>query len=237
MKNRLFDRWQANFLAGLAIVLPAVISIAALLWLFSTVANITDTLLFFLPTTLTHHDHGHGPMYWYWSLAALVLAILLIGCVGVLARYYLGKRLISWVDSALLRVPLLNKIYGAMKQVNDAFSTGNKTAFRTVVMVEYPRAGVYSVGFVTSEQHGEPQMKLGEKVVCVFIPATPNPTSGFLVLLPESKVIKLDMSVADGIKYILSLGSIIPEPLPSLRRELPTAERAAAIDLTTAGHD
>jgi uncharacterized membrane protein len=211
VKKSLFARWQANFLAGLAIVLPGVISVAALLWLFSTVANITDTLLYFLPVTLTHRSHGEGPMYWYWSVVALVLAVFLIGVVGVVARYYFGKRVIEWVDSGLLRVPLLNKIYGTMKQVNDAFSAGNKTSFRTVVLVEYPRAGVYSIGFVTGEQRGEAQSKLPEKVVGVFIPTTPNPTSGFLALVPEDKIIKLEMSVADGIKYIISLGAIIPE--------------------------
>ena len=211
MNKSLFARWQANFLAGLAIVLPGVISIAVLRWLFGTVANITDTLLFFLPNTLTHQNHGQGAMYWYWSLAALALAVFLIGAVGLLARNYFGKRIIEWVDAGMLRVPLLNKIYGTMKQVNDAFSTGNKTAFRTVVLVEYPRPGVYSMGFVTSEQHGEVQAKMKERVVGVFVPTTPNPTSGFLLLLPEEQVIKLEMSVADGIKYIISLGSIVPE--------------------------
>jgi uncharacterized membrane protein len=233
VKKSLFARWQANFLAGLVIVFPGVISVAALVWLFKRVSNITDTLLCFLPTTLTHSDHGNGEMYWYWSLAALVLAVFLIGCVGVLARYYFGKRLIEWVDSALLRIPLLNKIYGAMKQVNDSFSNSNKTAFRTVVLVEYPSAGIYSMGFVTSEQHGEPQLRLAEKVVAVFVPATPNPTSGFLILVPENKVIKLEMSVAEGIKYILSLGAIIPEHSALLPQEV----RVPAVDLTTARHD
>lgn len=233
MKNRLLDRWQANFLAGLAIVLPGIISVAALLWIFRSVAAITDTLLFFLPTRLTHQDHGQGPMYGYWSLAALILAVFLIGCVGVLARYYFGKRLIEWVDSALLRIPILNKIYGAMKQVNDAFSSSNKTAFRTVVLVEFPRPGVYSMGFLTSERQGEPQARLGEKVVGVFVPATPNPTSGFLMLVPENQVVKLDMSVADGIKYILSLGAIVPDPATLAR----SAHRPSVPDLTAAGHD
>lgn len=211
MKNSLIARWQANFWAGLVILLPGVVTAAALAWLFKTAADITNTLLFFLPVTLTHQRQGEGPMYWYWSVAALVLAVFLIGVVGLLARYYFGKRLIEWVDSGLLRIPLLNKIYGTMKQVNDAFSAGNKTAFRTVVLVEYPRLGVYSVGFITGEQRGEAQNRLPEKVVCVFIPTTPNPTSGFLVLVPEDKVIKLEMSVADGIKYIISLGAIVPE--------------------------
>jgi uncharacterized membrane protein len=214
VKKSLFARWQANFWAGLAIVLPAVISIAVLRWLFGTVANITDTLLIFLPTKLTHHDAGNGPMYWYWSVVALALAIFLIGTVGLLARNYFGRKIIEWVDSALLRIPLLNKIYGATKQVNDAFSSSNKTAFRTVVLVEFPHPGVYSIGFITSDQQEEVEAKTGQKVVCVFVPATPNPTSGFLLMVPEGKVIKLEMSVPDAIKYIISLGAILPEYIP-----------------------
>jgi uncharacterized membrane protein len=232
VKNDLLARWQTNFWTGLAIVLPAVISVAVLVWLFGTVANITDTLLIFLPRRLTHHDQGNGPMYWYWSVVALALAIFLIGFVGLLARNYFGKRMIEWVDLALLKVPLLNKIYGATKQVNDAFSSTNKTAFRTVVLVEFPREGVFSMGFITSEQQDEMQIKTGRKLVCVFIPTTPNPTSGFLILTPESQVTKLEMSVADGIKYIISLGSIMPEFTPNLARSM----NAPAIELTSAGH-
>ncbi|HOX56552.1 MAG TPA: DUF502 domain-containing protein [Candidatus Paceibacterota bacterium] len=214
----LLARWQANFWAGLVIVLPAVISLAVLRWLFGTVANITDTLLIFLPATLTHQSGGYGPMYWYWSLVALLLAILLIGVVGLLARNYFGRKIIEWVDLALLRIPLLNKIYSATKQVNDAFSTSSKTAFRTVVLVEFPHPGTWTIGFVTSEQQQEVRAKTGQSVVCVFVPATPNPTSGFLLMVPEAKVIKLDISVAAAIKYIVSLGAILPESSPSLRR-------------------
>ena len=137
----------------MAVVLPGVISVALLVWLFGTIARITDILLFFLPQKLTHHDEGVGPMYWYWSVVALALAVVLICLVGLLARNYFGKRLITWVDSALLSVPLLNKIYSATKQVNEAFSSTNKTAFRTVVLVEFPRPGAYTLGFITSEQH------------------------------------------------------------------------------------
>ncbi len=211
MKKTLFGRWRANFLTGLAVVLPAVISFAVLIWLFGTVANITDLLLFFVPQEITHRNGGDGPMHWYWSAVAFSLAIVLVSVVGLAARHYLGKKLIELMDNVLLRVPLLNKIYGAIKQVNEAFTSGNKTAFKTVVLVEFPREGMYSIGFLTSEQHEEVQVKTKGKVVCVFVPTTPNPTSGFLVLVPEDKVTKLDMSVADGIKYIISLGSISPE--------------------------
>ena len=216
VKKSFFARWQANFWAGLAIVLPAVISLAVLRWLFGTVANITDTLLIFLPAALTHSDKGNGPMFWYWSLFALALAVFLIGLVGLIARNYFGRKIIEWVDSALLRIPLLNKIYGATKQVNDAFSSTNKSAFRTVVLVPFPHPGAYSIGFITSDQQLEVQAKTGQEVVCVFVPATPNPTSGFLLMVPEDKVIKLEMSVADGIKYVISLGAILPAYTPAL---------------------
>ena len=213
MRKSVFARWRASFAAGLAVTLPAIISVAAVMWVFKTVSNLTDLLLFYLPKTITHEDNGRGPMFWYWSLAALVLAVVLISVIGVLARYYFGKRLIEWTDNLIMRVPLLNRVYGAIKQVNEAF-TGNKNSFKTVVLVEFPREGMHSIGFITNDQRGEVQQKTKEKVVCVFIPTTPNPTSGFLVLVPEDKVTKLDMNVADGIKYIVSLGSISPEHLP-----------------------
>lgn len=210
MTNSLFARWQANFWAGLAIVLPAVISVGLLIWIFGTVANVTDLLLFFIPRELTHQAEGFGPVYWYWSLVALIIAVCIITVTGLLARNYFGKRIITEIDEALLRVPLLNKIYGATKQVNEAFSSGKKTAFRTVVLIEFPRAGVYTVGFITSEEQ-QVQLPTREKAVCVFVPTTPNPTGGYLLLVPKDKVTKLDMSVAEGLKYVISLGAIQPE--------------------------
>ena len=219
MKKSFFARWRASFFTGLAVTLPAIISIAAVLWIFSTVSNITDFLLFFLPHNITHQNGGTGPMYWYWSLVALLLAVALITVVGLLTRYYIGKRLIEWVDGVMLQVPFLNKFYAAIKQVNEAFS-GNKHSFKTVVMVEFPSEGMYSIGFITHEQKGEVQQRTKETVISVFVPTTPNPTSGFLILVPEEKVTKLDMSVADGIKYIVSLGSISPDfsPVPTKKR-------------------
>jgi uncharacterized membrane protein len=211
VKTTLLSRWQANFWAGLAIVLPGVISVAVLAWLYRNVVDITDVLLILLPREWTHQDHGNGPLYWYWSVVALALAIFLIGAVGVLARYYFGKRLIEWVEATLLRIPVLNKLYGAMRQVNEAFTTGNKSSFRTVVMVEFPQPGMYSVGFLTTAPQGEVREKTHKDAVSVFIPMTPNATSGFLVLVPENKVRELDMTVTEALKYVISLGSIAPE--------------------------
>ena len=214
-----FARWRSSFLTGLAVTFPALLTLAAVKWLVGTISSVTDLLLFFLPRTLTHEslvnaNDGKGPMFWYWSLVALVLAVVLISAAGVLARYYIGKKVIDWTDRVLMRVPLLNKFYSAIKQVNDAFA-GNKHSFKTVVLVEFPGPGNYSVGFITSEQQGEIQQKTGRKLISVFVPTTPNPTSGFLILVSEEKLTKLDMSVTDAIKYIVSLGSISQEYPPT----------------------
>lgn len=213
-QKNLFAHWRANFLTGLIIVLPAVVSIIVLVWVFGSVANVTDNLLIFIPSDITHKNGGTGPMHWYWSLAALGIAILLISGIGRLARNFFGKKLIELADTFMLRVPLFNRIYGAIKQVNDAFTVGGTNSFKTVVLVEFPREGMYSLGFLTSEQNNEIQLKTPCKVVSVFIPTTPNPTSGFLLLVPEDKVTKLDMSVSDGVKYIVSLGSLAPNFTP-----------------------
>jgi uncharacterized membrane protein len=210
VNKRFWGHWRGNFLTGLAIVLPAILTLAVIKWAFGTISSLTDWLFFFLPTNLTHQDGGRGPMFWYWSLAALLLAMVLVCCVGLVARYYIGKRILEWFDEMLLRVPLLNKIYGTFKQVNQAFSTGKGTPFKTVVLVEFPSPGLRLMGFLTSEARDESPLKLPteEKLVCVYIPTAPVPTSGYLVMLPEHKITKLDLSVADGLKYIISFGNI-----------------------------
>jgi uncharacterized membrane protein len=214
VKKSLFVRWRASFFTGLVIVLPGVITLAVVKWFFGTISSVTDLLLFFLPKSLTHDNNGAGLMFWYWSLLALVLAAGLVTMIGLLTRHYMGKRMIAWADSMMLRVPVLNKIYGTIRQVDEAFTSGKKSSFKTVVLVEYPREGIYSVGFITSEHADEVQKKTNTKCVCVFIPTTPIPTGGFLIVVPEDKVIKLDMSVADGFKYIISLGALSQEYTP-----------------------
>jgi len=214
----LFAQWRASFLTGLLVVLPGMVTLAVLKWFFGTVSSFTDTLFFFLPFVLRdpkliYRNGVDGPMFWYWSVLALALTVVLISFVGILTRYYFGKRLIEWTDNLMLRVPVLNKIYRTIKQVDEAFKSNKKSSFKTVVMVEYPRKGIYSVGFITSERADEIDKKVGVKCVCVFIPTTPLPTGGFLIVVPEDQVVKLDMSVADGFKYIISIGAISQEQM------------------------
>ena len=211
----IFARWRRSFLTGLVISLPALLTLAAVKWLFGTISSFTDTLLFFLPISSSRsviYENGEsGPMFWYWSLLALALAAALITGVGVLAQYYIGKRLIEWLDTLMMSVPLLNKFYGAIKQVNEAFA-GNRNSFKTVVLVEFPRPGSYSVGFITSETQTGVPSEAQARIWCAYLfPPRPIPLPAFSILVPEEKVTRLDMSVADGIKYIVSLGSIAPE--------------------------
>jgi uncharacterized membrane protein len=223
VKKSIFARWRASFLTGLLIVLPGVITLAVVKWFFGTVASFTDTLLFFLPyflePKLIYENGESGPMFWHWSLLAFLVAVGSVTAIGVLARYYIGKRLIAWADNLMLRVPVLNKIYGTIKQVDGAFTSGKKSSFKTVVLVEYPREGIYSVGFITSEQAEEVEQKTGKKCVCIFIRTTPIPTGGFLIIVPEDQVIKLDISVADGFKYIISIGAISQEQIHPHRQK------------------
>lgn len=207
--EKLLMWFRQNFFAGLAIVLPTVISIGFFLWIFGTIANFTDTLLFFLPYSWTHKENGE--VLWYWSIIALIFGIFLTCLVGHLARYYIGKKIIHFADKIMLNVPLLNKIYSTIKQINEAFTSTKKSSFKQVVMLEFPKQGIYSIGFLTSEENSSLSGKTGKKLVSVFVPTTPNPTTGFIVLVPEDTIIRLDMSVADGIKFIISLGSISPE--------------------------
>jgi uncharacterized membrane protein len=208
-ENHYLKRWRANFFAGLAIVMPAVITVAVVVWIFDNVSNVTDMLLFFVPKSWIrpHFPNGAwGDIHWYWSWIALIWALFLVCLVGLYGRNYLGRKTIEWLETAIMRVPLMNKIYGTIKQVNESFSS-NKSSFKQAVLVAFPHEGSRAVGFVTGEQAGLG----GEKLLSVFIPTTPNPTSGFLLLLPQSEIIKLDMSVADGIKFIISLGAISPD--------------------------
>jgi uncharacterized membrane protein len=210
MKPQPLARLQANLLTGLAVLLPAVISIAVVVWLFGTVSNVTDKLLFAVPRDWKYVNGVRGDIHWYWSLAALLFGLGLVTLIGRLARHYLGRKLIETGDSLLLRVPLLNRIYSTVKQVKEAIA-GNKSSFREVVLVEFPHPGMYSLGFITSDQQNELQVKTPEQVWSVFVPTTPNPTTGFLIFVPISKTRRLDMSVADAIKTIISLGAITPD--------------------------
>jgi uncharacterized membrane protein len=135
-------------------------------------------------------------------------SILLILIIGFVVTNVLGARLIDYTEKLLHKVPIVPKIYFAIKQIIDAFSMQGKHSFSKVAMIEYPRKGIYSIGFIISECRAEIQSAAGKKLINVFIPTTPNPTTGFLVMAPEEDITILDMTVEDGLKLILSVGMV-----------------------------
>src|SRR5271169_589633 len=151
------------------------------------------------------------PLY---RIIALVLFVAFTIFVGRITRLVVGKRIVSGTESLITHVPLLNKTYGFMKEISQTLLSGRKTMFQRVVLVEFPRTGVYSIGFVTSESGGEVQEKTSETVINVFVPTTPNPTSGFLILVPRGQLVDLTMTVAEGMKMVISGGAVVPSYTP-----------------------
>jgi uncharacterized membrane protein len=193
-----------SFFAGLLVVVPVAASLLILLGVFTWVTD------FMLPDAL--RQQMLTPLY---RVIALVLFVAFTMWVGWVTRLVVGKQMVSGTEAIIARVPLMNKTYGFMKEISQTLLSGRKTMFQRVVLVEFPRAGIYSVGFVTSEAEGEAQAKTGETVINVFVPTTPNPTSGFLILVPREQLIDLKMTVAEGMKLVISGGTVVPPYTPA----------------------
>ena len=149
------------------------------------------------------------------GLVVLVLALILVGmfAAGFLGKFFL--RLGEWI---VYKVPLISSIYSVLKQIFETFFSTKTQAFSKVVMLEYPRKGIWILGFVSSELRGEVKEKFAEEMLNVFIPTTPNPTSGFLIFVPKKDTIELDMKVEEGIKFVISGGLVEPENLPRMKK-------------------
>ena len=190
-------RLRKLFVTGLFVLLPVVATIYILLFLF----NIFDGLFRGVLQTVFGDP----------CLVGVVFTLLLVLLTGFLATNIIGKKIIVSLEKMIGKVPVMNSVYSALKQVVDAFSPDQTNAFQRVAMVEYPRKGTWSIGFVTGISSGEVQRKTEHEVLNIFIPTTPNPTSGFLIFVPKQDVIFLEMSVEDGLKLIISGGVITPK--------------------------
>ena len=150
----------------------------------------------------------------------VLVAIVIVFLTGLVAANFLGRRLFEIGDSIVDRIPLVRSIYNAVKQVMRTVLEDGQQSFRRVLMVEYPRRGLWTLGFQTGVGVGEVQHRTEQEVVTVFVPTTPNPTSGFVIMVPREEAIELDMSVEDGLKFVMSLGVVAPS--------WPSPEAAAA---------
>jgi uncharacterized membrane protein len=215
---------RRSFFAGLVVVGPIAASVIVLLWLFNWLTN------FLLPRFIRAEIERLPYPEFLFRLVALVLCMVLVTLIGWVTRRVIGKQAYAVVESLLGRVPLLNRIYGFMKEVSQTMLAGKKTVFQRVVLVEYPREGVWLLGLVTNERAGEPEVRLKKDLISVFLPTTPNPTSGWLALVPRDQTVDLDMSVAEAIKMILSGGTIVPPYPPPPAPGVPQAAAQVAAE-------
>lgn len=194
--------FKRYFITGLLVVVPLYLTIN----IFGLIVGYMDALLKYLPeslqpdTYLPVHIPGLGVIF---TIAVIFLA-------GLLATNLLGKKMVEISDNILARIPLFKSIYKPIKQFLETFLATGYSGFRKAVLIEFPGKGMYSVGFLTGPASGEVQAKTTEKVVNVFLPTTPNPTTGFYLLIPEKDVIVLDMSVEDAFKLIITGGMVSP---------------------------
>ena len=185
-----FKQVRSNIIAGILLLIPLVLSIVILVKLFQWVDSA-------LP--------GVFGAEWIPGLGILVILITAY-FTGVAAKNFFGKKLISTANAIIVNIPILNKIYLAIQQLVDAATLSKKNLFDRAVMIEFPRPGSFGIGFVTCENNKDLSTKTGQKLVSVFLPTTPNPTSGFLLYVPEDEVINLNLSVEAAIKLIVSGG-------------------------------
>ena len=187
---------------GLLVIVPGVITAWVLSWIVSTL----DQTLAILPGSwqpdklLGFHIPGFGVL--------LTLSILLV--VGALASNFAGRKLVEWGDRLVSRIPVVRSIYSSVKQVSDTLFSESGNAFRTAVLVQWPREGVWTVAFITGTPSGEVAAYLRDEYVSVYVPTTPNPTGGYFVLMRRSDCIELDMSIDAALKYIVSMGVVSP---------------------------
>lgn len=188
---------RGRFVTGLVIVVPVGITLFILKFLFNFADGILGSYLDRLFIALTHHD------YYVPGLGMLTGVVVIYG-TGLVATNVLGRRVLAWWDKVLARIPLVKSIYTSSKQLTQVFQEG-KTSYRRAVFVEWPRPGVRAVGFVTAEVE-----RGGERLVVVYVPTMPNPTSGFALFFREEEVQESGMSVEEAVKFVVSGGVVVP---------------------------
>ncbi len=200
------------FFAGLLVVLPVAITVWVVQWILATL----DQTLLILPVAW-HPDRVFG-VHIPGLGVLLALGILLL--VGAVTSNFIGRHLLEWSDRIFNRIPVVRSIYSGVKQVSDTLFSENGNAFRTAVLVQWPRPGVWTIGFVTGTPGGDVANHLPGDFLSVYVPTTPNPTGGYFVMLPKSDCIELRMSVDEALRYVISMGVVVPSApadLPSVK--------------------
>lgn len=197
------DRTRRHFLTGLIVIVP----LGLTYYVISAIVGFMDQILAFLPPKF------HPDTYLPFRIPGLgvIFTLIVIQVVGLLSANLMGRRIVKSYERILERIPLVRGLYVAVKQLLEQILSARSERFRRVVLVEYPRKGIYSIGFVTGEGRGETQLKTPKKVLNVFVPTTPNPTSGFYLLIPEEEAVQLNITVEQAFKLIISAGMVVTE--------------------------
>lgn len=200
-----------NFVAGILIILPIAITVWILRFIIIKVNSIMlNPLLRQLHPFLIHEQYAVLVV----KAVIFIYVLLLIILIGLMTRIIIVRRTFSFFERLLYKLPMVNKIYGTTKEISYAFLGNKSSSFQQVVLVEYPRKGIFTLGFVTSETKGELREAIGsDGFLNVYIPTTPNPTSGLFVLFKKEDVIPLNISVEDALKIVISAGVITPPHL------------------------
>ncbi len=196
-------RLRRYLIAGLLVWIP----IGFTLFVLKLVVGIMDQTLLLLPSAYRPENllgvniPGLG----------ILLSIIVLLLTGMLVANIIGKQLVSFSERLLNRIPLVRSVYSAAKNFAEVLFTNQSQAFKQVLLIEYPRKGVYSLCFQTSTELAEIQARTSEEMICVFVPTTPNPTSGFIIMVPATDTIELDMDVESALKMVVSLGVVVPD--------------------------
>jgi len=190
------------FITGLLIWIPLVIT----LWVLDLVVSTMDSTLLLLPDQLQ-------PKSWLgFNVPGLgvVLTLVVVFVTGLAAANIIGQRLVQMGEALVAQIPVVKTIYTSVKQVSDTLFSSSGQAFRKAVLVRFPHTDAWTVAFVTGMAAGEVAQRLGDERISIYVPTTPNPTSGFFLMMPKADVIELDMSVDEALKYIISMGVVAP---------------------------
>ena len=191
-------------MAGLLVWLPLGITILVVKML----VDLMDRSLLLLPAKyqpeqlLGVHIPGFG----------VIVAVVVVFSTGVIVANLFGRKLVALWEALLARIPLVSSVYSAVKQIAETMFSSSGNSFRKVLLVEYPRKGLWTLAFQTGTAVGEAQCKTGREVINIYVPTTPNPTSGFFIMVPKEDVVELEMSVDEGLRMIISMGSVVPRP-------------------------
>ncbi len=204
--------FRRTFITGLVVVLPLMLTFWLVSLLFGMVdGTVTPVLTSFVRLVAPEAWLQRAWVTYVAPLVSIALAVFTIYLIGLVGGNVLGRQLLRWGEAILLRIPVVRPIYSAAKQFVDTFSHSDGKSFSSVVLVEFPREGVWTLGFVTGTTRGEVAARTRRSLLTVFVPTSPNPTGGYVLFVPEDKVIRLEMTVDDALKVVITGGVLAPD--------------------------